>query len=661
MDRFSPVCLLWPVACISLASAQAPAGKSAAADALFQDMPVVEAAALHTQTLEDAPANVSVITASEIRTYGYRTLGEALSSIRGFYFVTDQVYEYAGVRGLNPPGDFNTRFLVMINGHPMTEIVYGSNAFFGQDFGLDMDLVERIEIIRGATSALYGSNGILTNINIVTRSPVDHPRVQMSVENDSGGHRKGILSGSADLGRGANLLVSLSWIDGGGESFYFSDYDRPESRNGRSTRRSDRERGFHGFANLLWRDWNVVVYLNNREKHIPVPWSADGVFADPDTRISDSRDFISGTWSRDVGAESKLRWQVSFDHYRYADFVGYGEREATSHASDRAFGDWASTQLTYRFPVKRWGYLTGGVFGTVEFRNRQYSDMLDPEPARLMDVQAADRVGAVFGQWERDLGKRWKASAGIRLDQSHRYGRALSPRASLVFQPSSADSMKFVFGRPFRNPTPYEQHYEDCGLAFLRSVKLRPETAQTVEVAIEHKFRPAVLGVVNVYHYGISDLIQAAVVDGLYQFQNLSSVKSRGVEAELGGRIGRAADVQVSVARQAASERAHGWMENSPKWIWKARAARSFARDRTGVSAQYQGLSSRMTLSGGMTKPVHLLDLTTNWRFFRDFDLIAGLRNATSYEYTHPVAIAVDQAPAPGRTFFFKLVWRSRE
>src|SRR5450432_2883440 len=75
--------------------------KKSHTSALLGDVPVVVAATLREQTLEEAPANVTVISAAEIRAYGFRTLGEALSSARGFYFTNDGIYQYGGVRGLN--------------------------------------------------------------------------------------------------------------------------------------------------------------------------------------------------------------------------------------------------------------------------------------------------------------------------------------------------------------------------------------------------------------------------------------------------------------------------------------------------------------------------------------------------------------------------------
>src|SRR6266403_1561385 len=80
----------------------------------------VEGAALHPQSLKDAPASVTILTAEDIRKYGYHTVG---------------------VRGFNFPGDYASRLLVMVNGHNMADNVLDFELFFGRDFPIEMNLI----------------------------------------------------------------------------------------------------------------------------------------------------------------------------------------------------------------------------------------------------------------------------------------------------------------------------------------------------------------------------------------------------------------------------------------------------------------------------------------------------------------------------------------
>jgi outer membrane receptor for ferrienterochelin and colicin len=76
------------------------------------DIPVVSASRFE-QKSSETPSTVSVVTQDDIRQYGWRTLGEVLRSLRGFYVHYDRGYEYVGTRGFARPQDFNTRVLLL--------------------------------------------------------------------------------------------------------------------------------------------------------------------------------------------------------------------------------------------------------------------------------------------------------------------------------------------------------------------------------------------------------------------------------------------------------------------------------------------------------------------------------------------------------------------
>ncbi len=115
----------------------------------FEDLNKVEvySASKFSQKATEAPASISILTASDIEHYGYRTFAEILSSVTGFFTTNDRNYEYLGVRGFGRTGDYNTRVLILLNGLRLNEDIYGGTGI-GTDFPISVDLIERVEVVR---------------------------------------------------------------------------------------------------------------------------------------------------------------------------------------------------------------------------------------------------------------------------------------------------------------------------------------------------------------------------------------------------------------------------------------------------------------------------------------------------------------------------------
>jgi len=659
MPRFHPILMVLVCAC--RAFGDSPDGKTQKApdeQVLFGDLPTVEAAALHAQTLAEAPANVSVITAADIRHYGYRTLGEALASVRGFYATYDHTYHYVGVSGVSLPGDFNTRFLVMLNGHPLTDNIYNSNGFFGQDFGLDMDLVERIEIIRGPTSALYGSNGMLANINVVTRSPVDGERLRVAAESDSFGERKLSVSSSLYLGGGANLLVSGSVFNNIGMSFPPDSLGLPSQSvptGAVAGSNADGERGYHTFANLIWHNWSFTGYFNSRDKQPPVGLGTS-LSDDPSQHVVDGRSMAGATYKRQAGP-GKLQWQLSYDRYRYDDRYDYPVNGVVQVVRDYNRGDWVDSQLTYELPVKGVGPLIVGVQGSWELRNQQYNVVDGSQQDPISDP---DRGLAVFAQQQWNLGGRWKLYGGVRLDDTKNFHAFVSPRVAVVYQASARTVYKLVYGRPFRNPSAFEQYYNDGGLSYAAAPPLRPETANTFEASVERQMVRGLALAVNGFQYRIDQVIDAVTLPGgVLQYRNTGALRTTGVEFELSGKLWDRVESSASIALQdAVGGQPLAQLSNSPRQVSKARLGVPFFRDRLFLAGALQSFSARETTGGDRLGGAWLVDFTATARVHPHFDIQVGVRNAFDRRYEDPVSLTIDRLPGDGRSAFVKLVWR---
>ena len=107
---------------------------------LLQEIPSVYGASKYEQKVTQAPSSVTIITSDDIKKYGYRTLADLLQSVNGFSVSSDRNYSYVGVRGFGRPADYNTRVLLLLDGHRLNDNIYDS-ATLGTESPIDVDLI----------------------------------------------------------------------------------------------------------------------------------------------------------------------------------------------------------------------------------------------------------------------------------------------------------------------------------------------------------------------------------------------------------------------------------------------------------------------------------------------------------------------------------------
>jgi outer membrane receptor for ferrienterochelin and colicins len=455
------------------------------------------------QKAANAPASVTVVTGEEIQKYGYRTLADILRSVPGFYVIYDRNYTYVGVRGLSRPGDYNARILFLLDGHRVNDNIY-DGALVGTEFPVDVDLIERIEIIRGPSSSVYGTGAFIAVINVITKRGRDLNSVEASTEGGSWNSYKGRASYGKRFDNGVEMLLSGSFYNSHGDSrLFFPEFDSPATNFG-IAENADGDRAYSTFADVIYKDFDIHVVEASRTKQIPTA-SYGTVFNDPRTQTTDAHVYVDAQYRRVFGNWETLG-RISYDWYGYNgtyiyDYTNSGVPPFTVN-KDLANGDWVDLQwdASHLF-FKRHSVTLGS-----EFRQdiRQHQVNYDVQPFfSYLDDHRSERVWALYLQDEFSLNKKLAFVAGLRSDSYQKSGSTFSPRLGLVFNPTPNTNIKATYSRAFRAPNSYENFYAGS-TGTTGNPSLQPEKIRSYEVDLEHRFGKKFNGMIAGYNNRIT-------------------------------------------------------------------------------------------------------------------------------------------------------------
>lgn len=616
-------------------------------------------ASRHLDDPRKAPAAVTVIDAAEIERSGWRTLGDLLRSVTGFYTAYDRMYTYAGMRGFLQSGDYNARILLLIDGHRLNDNIYDS-ALIGTEFPLDLRLVDHVEIVRGGGSSLYGTDAELAVVNVFTKQAGPRVTLEATGETESFAGRGGEMIASGPFAGASGILSASLFHEDGANRLYFPEFDSPLTNNG-IAQNIDGTRKVHAFASVRRGAWRIEGMFGKRDKIAPNA-TYQTLFNDPNNRDIDTRAYVDASWSHEFSPDTQLDVRGYYDAYRYwgsFPYAGDTPGSRTIQIND-GMADWLGLEAVIAHRIGKHRVVAGT---QNEWNARILQRNYNLGSAPFLDDHRNPTLSAVFGEVELNPNPIFSFNLGARGDWYSEFGTSFSPRAAAMYFPTKATSLKYVFSRAFRAPDPYDEFYVDQMDITATSTHLKPEHIDSHQLWLEQKAgkyaQVAISGFSNHLFREIEETYDP--VQNSTHFANLTGDIARGVEIEATAKYasGWAARSSYSYVRAWESEDGKK-MVNSPSHLAKFNGTAPLGT-KLFFNAELLSTSSQWNYLGTKTSGFFLGNATFSTRpFAGGFQVFASCYNIFDRHYATPTGPESVQ-PATvqdGRTWRFQLTYR---
>lgn len=600
----------------------------------FIEMEDVYGAAKHLQSVKVAPASISLVTDEDIKRYGYRTLTDAVNNVRGFYSYSDKCYEYVGVRGFARLGDYGNRVLQLVDGHTLNDNIYGS-FFMGHNFGVDMDLIKRIEFIRGPGSSLYGNNAVFGTVNVITKSGKDINGLYTKLEAGSYNTYSGTMAYGDKFKDRYDLLVSASFVNSEGQNYYFPEYADPAGSGW--ARHCDEEKAWKFFIKATIGELTFLANAASRGKTVPTAVYGS-VFNDDRLDLLDERMFAELKWVHEIDDQKILTARIFYDRYKFEGSYPFDNPPITINW-DEAVGQSIGGEIIYDQEMSSHHFLIGAdVVHHLEAMQKNYDE--SPYHSYFYDDQTFTN-GSIYGQDEWNITSWLRFTGGLRYDDYSTFGNHVSPRAGIILSPFKATAIKLLYGQAFRAPNVYELFYAtDLAESDYKSnPDLEPEIIDTYEIVIEQEITPVLKVSASGFHYDARDLINQEVnEDGSMQFYNVSKVESTGFEAGLEVNWPGLMKGDASYTYQNTIDgQTDQWLANSPRHMIKVGARAPLYKNILFAGVQCRYMSERLDRDGEKVGDAFIVDVTLS-ADYQKLQLSASAFNLFDKAYADPVS-----------------------